>query len=151
MTAAEIIASDISAEALSVAKRNAAKNGAQVSFDCGDLFHPFQKELRKTRFDMVVSNPPYIPSADISGLQTEVRDYEPHLALDGGPDGLAFYKRIVREAPDFLKKNGSLLLEIGFDQADAVTEMAALDGRYCGVRICKDLAGLDRIAVLTLL
>lgn len=150
LSAADLTASDISGEALETARKNAAENQAKVSFICGDLFSPFRKKLGRTRFDLIVSNPPYIPTAVIQELQTEVRDHEPHLALDGGADGLSFYRRIIEEAPDFLRKRGILLLEIGFDQAEAVTELAHARGCYQEAQVVQDLAGLDRVVELRL-
>lgn len=150
----EVTASDISEEALAIARKNGAKNGTKVNFVSGDLFEPFKKKLGNVKFDMILSNPPYIRSDEIPTLQTEVRDYEPVSALDGGMDGLDFYRRIIDEAPEFLKKKGILVLEIGWDQAQAVTALAEaqLDSKgqkiYESCAVIKDLAGLDRVAVL---
>jgi release factor glutamine methyltransferase len=95
---------------------------------------------------MIVSNPPYIASDEIASLMEEVRDHEPRMALDGGRDGLAFYRRILQGAGDFLKKDGWLLVEIGFDQGEAVRSMFE-DHRYKSIRVIKDLAGLDRVVL----
>lgn len=114
--------SDVSDDAIALAKENAEKNGATVTFKQGSLFMPF----RKKRFDVIVSNPPYIPSGDINGLDGEVKDYEPRLALDGGADGLDFYRDIAKAAKEHLKNDGYLLLEAGIGQAEKIKEM--LDG-----------------------
>ena len=135
-TGATVVASDVSDEALSLAKENAARLGANVEFLQGDLFENVSGE-----FDAILSNPPYIPTADIAGLQTEVKDYEPTLALDGGEDGLAFYRRIAAEAGGYLKEGGILLLEVGEGEAGKAAEM--LSGY--SVRIIKDLEGIERI------
>src|SRR6185436_5332053 len=101
-----------SPEALAVASRNAARHGVvdRVRFLEGDLFGPVPEG---ERFDFVVSNPPYVPHAALAGLPPSVRDYEPHLALDGGPDGLAVFDRLVARAPEYLEPGGYLLVEIG--------------------------------------
>ncbi len=97
---------------------------------------------------MIVSNPPYIPSDVIPTLQAEVKDNEPMLALDGGEDGLDFYRKIIEQAPTYLKKKGIVALEIGHDQAEAIGKLAEENGIYERMEIIRDLAGLDRIAVL---
>ncbi|MDD2218130.1 MAG: peptide chain release factor N(5)-glutamine methyltransferase [Eubacteriales bacterium] len=145
----EVAASDISAAALSVARKNAQNTKVKVDFFEGDLFTPFQKRFGRTaKFDMIISNPPYIRSSVIPTLQIEIKGHEPMLALDGGEDGLDFYRTIVKEAPAYLKKDGILVMEIGYDQADAITELASADGAYQRIGIVKDLAGHDRAAVL---
>ncbi len=93
-----------------------------------------------------MSNPPYIPSGQIEFLMPEVRDYEPRTALDGEEDGLAFYRRIIKESRDFLRENGVLALEIGSDQGQAVSSLMERAG-FFGIEIKKDLAGLDRIVL----
>lgn len=144
------VLSDISPEALEVARENGKALGVfrQASFEESDLFAAFRKKMGKKTFDLIISNPPYIRREEIGGLQKEIRDYEPVLALDGGPDGLAFYRRIVAEAPEFLKKNGVLILEIGADQCRSLTEIAETCGGYDPIRIFRDLGGNDRVAVL---
>jgi release factor glutamine methyltransferase len=96
------------------------------------------------RFDVIVSNPPYIPSGEISGLMPEVRDHEPAMALAAGEDGLLFYRNIIAESRDFLREKGSLFFEIGCDQGEAVAELMRAGG-YTDVTVGKDLAGLDRV------
>ena len=95
-------------------------------------------------FHCIVSNPPYIPHGDIPGLDHSVKDYEPHLALDGGEDGLAFYRRIIKEAGGYLYPGGKLFLEIGWDQAKEVSELLQQAG-YLDILVSKDYAGHDRV------
>ena len=150
LRSAEVTASDISEGALSVARENARENEAKVEFEQGDLFAPFKRKIGSVKFDLIVSNPPYIKSEDIEGLMVEVKDHEPRLALDGGGDGLDFYKRIIEEAPRHLRKKGALALEIGCDQAEDILALAAAQSVYHTPVIIKDLAGLDRVALLVL-
>lgn len=147
---AKITACDISPEALEVARGNAARNGlnGRIEFRESDLF--FMTKRKKTvrikdSFDMILSNPPYIPTQDIDTLQTEVRDHEPIKALDGGSDGLDFYQRIAEDAFGSLKKDGLMFLEIGCDQAEAVTSLLSGAGYYSEIEVHKDLTGLDRV------
>jgi release factor glutamine methyltransferase len=118
---ARIVALDVSVEALETAKQNAARNGVaeRIEFLQGNGF----KALTLERFDLIVSNPPYIPTAEIQTLEPEVRDYDPRGALDGGPDGLDFYRRFATEARPFLKPDGKIMLECGDGQADAIREL----------------------------
>lgn len=176
------IGTDISEEALDVARENARLLGLeeQVRWEQGDLFEaldgkscfePLQKTVQCAqgdlsgapdglacraqgdlfeafdgqRFDLIISNPPYIPTGVIGTLAPEVRCAEPRLALDGGADGLDFYRRIIREAPKYLVIGGRLLLEIGHDQAQAVRSLLEEHGYY-GVEILKDYGGNDRVA-----
>lgn len=115
---ATAVAVDISAEALAVARQNAESNNVaeRLTLHSSDVF-----ENVSGPFDMIVSNPPYIPASHIAGLQQEVRDHEPHLALSGGDDGLDIIRRIVAEAPEHLSPSGHILLEVGFDQAEPVS------------------------------
>ena len=139
---AKVTATDISQEACTLTKENAAANGAaKVEVMCGDLFEP----VRKKKYHMIVSNPPYIRSDVIPTLMPEVKDYEPEDALDGGADGLSFYRRIIAEAADHLKKQGIIVFEIGNDQADAVMSMLEETGRFENIEVTKDLAGNDRV------
>lgn len=135
---AKVFASDISVDALSKAKENAEKNGAIVEFIESDLF----KNLGGKVFDVIISNPPYIRAEDINSLDAEVKDFEPTLALDGGVDGLDFYRKISLFAKDFIAINGYLFLEVGFDQAKIVAEMFT---NAKSVEIIKDLQGVERI------
>jgi len=135
-----VIATDLSAEALMVAKSNAANLHAPVHFIEGDLL----EALADSSVDAVVSNPPYIPLGDCATLQREVRDWEPHLALFAGRSGLVVYERLIPEARRVLRPGGLLALELGFGLADAVQALAA-DWR--NVRILPDLAGIPRVLV----
>lgn len=143
-------ASDLSEGALEVAKGNAKRNGVngQIRFLQGDLFAPLplnRKGQGKKQFDLIVSNPPYIPSEVIETLQIEVKDHEPRMALDGGTSGLDFYRIILQEAPKHLKEGGLLAMEIGHDQGNSL-EFLAKDSRlWNDVRILPDLAGKDRV------
>lgn len=142
-----VTCSDVSKAALEVARKNAGKLGVSknIKFAEGDMFAPFDGRFKKKKFDLIVSNPPYIESDVIPTLQTEVKDHEPMSALDGGEDGLDFYRIIAGEAGEFLKKRGILFLEIGYDQGNAVRELLTEAGGYSDVRCLKDLAGRDRI------
>lgn len=133
--------SDISHEALKVARKNAAALQIEADWLEGDLF-----EKAQGRFQMIVSNPPYIPTAVIGTLQEEVREHDPILALDGKADGLYFYRRIAAEAGAYLEKGGVLLLEIGAEQGEDVSGLLRENG-YQKIRVKKDLAGLDRVVI----
>ena len=132
------LGADISAAALAVAKRNRDSLGLESDFCISDLFEGIEGV-----FDMIVSNPPYIASGKIPGLMEEVRGFEPLLALDGGADGLDFYRRIIKDARDFLKPGGWLGLEIGYDQREAVEELLRRQG-FTKTETLQDLSGLDR-------
>lgn len=137
----EGVGCDISKQALNVAKENAKLNGVNATFERSDLFD----EITEV-FDVIVSNPPYIPTDVIGGLMPEVAVYEPIQALDGKEDGLYFYRRIVNDALKYLKPNGKLLFEIGHDQGVAVSMLMKENG-YHNVRIIKDLAQNDRVVI----
>ncbi|HHV58842.1 MAG TPA: peptide chain release factor N(5)-glutamine methyltransferase [Clostridiaceae bacterium] len=137
-----VTAVDISSDALSIAYFNAMDLGFtdRISFIKSNLF----EKVEKTQyFDVIVSNPPYIPSCEIESLQREVRDYEPEIALDGGADGLFYYKRIIDESPKFLKPGGMLAFEVGINEALAVVDF--MKKMFCNIEIEKDLAGIDRV------
>jgi release factor glutamine methyltransferase len=118
----KIVATDISTDALALAVENAKTNNVvgRIEFLRGDGFTALPREFN---FDLIISNPPYIPSAEIETLQPEVRDYDPRAALDGGADGLDFYRRIAAEAKSFLKSDGKIMLEFGDGQADAIKKI----------------------------
>ena len=144
--AVEVVAVDVSAAALEVAKANGQRCGLaeRVEWHCGDLFTP----LRDTEpFDLVAANPPYVRRGDLAELAPEVRDYEPHLALDGGEDGLVYYHRIAQEAADFIRPGGHLLLEIGEGQSAAVEGLLARSARLTEVQIRPDLNQIPRVVV----
>ena len=131
--------SDISKQALLVAKENAKANEVEVEWERSDLF-----ENISGTFDLIVSNPPYIPTGEIPGLMPEVRDFEPVDALDGKEDGLYFYRIITEKSPEYLTSDGYLYFEIGYDQGEAVSAMMRQCG-YTQVEVLKDLAGNDRV------
>lgn len=131
---------DISKEALEVAKKNCEQLDVLVELKQSDLF-----EAVTEQYDVIVSNPPYIESREIEELMPEVKDHEPLLALDGKEDGLYFYRKIIEESTKYLKDNGSLYFEIGYNQGAAVKQMMEEAG-FLDVTVEKDLAGLDRIA-----
>lgn len=138
---AEVTLADISGEALAAAGRNAERNGVPAKLLMLDIL----KEVPRGRFDVVVSNPPYIESSVIPTLQTEVKDYEPLAALDGGADGMVFYRRITEIAPDILTENGLLAFEISYNQGTAVSELMKND--FENVKLIKDLCGNDRVVL----
>ena len=135
---------DLSAEALEVAGRNVLKvltpeKAEHAHFLQSDLF-----EKVEGKFEIIVSNPPYIASAEVEKLMPEVRDHEPRMALDGTEDGLYFYRRIIEEAGKHLVSSGMLFFEIGYDQGQAVSDLMRTEG-YCDVQVVQDYAGLDRV------
>ena len=131
--------SDASEEALAVARENGLAHSVDVAFVKSDLFEEVDGD-----FDIIVSNPPYIARKEIQRLMPEVRDYEPVMALDGGEDGLFFYKKIMDQLPGHLRRGGMVLLEIGFEQGKAVSRL--LETRaFVRIEVKKDLAGLDRV------
>lgn len=130
---------DISQEALQVAAQNAELLGIKADFLKSDLY-----EKVTGKFDLLVSNPPYIERKVIPTLMEEVREYDPYIALDGGEDGLDFYRRIIGGAQDYLKRGGQILMEIGSGQAKAVSELLREAG-FKEIDICRDFAGLDRV------
>ena len=138
-----VYATDISKTALEVAKRNAKEHGAKIKFVESDIF----KGLKKEKFDVIISNPPYIPTKDILALDDEVKKYDPTIALDGGEDGLYFYREIAQASPQFLKENGVLVLEIGYNQGESVKKV--LQNNFKNIRIKKDYGGNNRIVVAT--
>ena len=133
---------DVSKLALGVAKENAKLNDVSAIFEHSNLF----ENVAEQEFDMIVSNPPYIPTGDIAGLMPEVADYEPVSALDGHEDGLYFYREIIGTCQDYLKEDGMVLFEIGCDQGDAVSHMLREAG-FTDVEVIQDLAHLDRVVV----
>jgi release factor glutamine methyltransferase len=139
----QIVAVDRSAGALAVARQNAAEHGVAVAFVRAAWLGPLGGP-----FDVVVSNPPYVRSAAISGLAAEVR-CEPRAALDGGADGLDAYRVLVPQAAERLRKGGVLAFEIGSDEGRAVAELCAASGAFEPARVTTDLAGLDRVVVAT--
>ena len=140
----QVMAVDISDEALTLARKNAQRNQAQVTFFQSNMF----EQLSNTsKVDVIVSNPPYIESKVVDELDDEVKKYEPRLALDGMEDGLHFYRILAREGKRFLNEGGRLYVEIGFDQAEAVKELFGAQG-FLDIQVYKDLAGLDRVVAM---
>lgn len=140
----QVMAVDISEEALTLARKNAQRNQAQVTFFQSNMF----EQLSNTsKVDVIVSNPPYIESKVVDELDDEVKKYEPRLALDGMEDGLHFYRILAREGKRFLNEGGRLYVEIGFDQAEAVKEIFGAQG-FLDIQVYKDLAGLDRVVAM---
>ncbi len=146
---ATVYATDLSVDALDVARRNASRHVVteRVRFWEGDLLSPLAGLGLEGRLTAVVSNPPYIPTGDLPGLQREVRR-EPRLALDGGPDGLTYYRRLLREAAPYLAPGGTLVLEVGQGQAESVCRMAEELGGYGVNSVRRDEAGIDRVVSL---
>ena len=155
---------DISEAARKVAEENAEALGVadRVMFYTGDLLAPLcaaqadvdasgddepQAEARAARYDAILSNPPYIPDADIASLAPEVRCKEPRTALAGGPDGLAFYRRLIADSPALLKDDGFLAVEVGIHQAKMVAQMAVESGSFARTEILKDYGGIERVVV----
>ena len=138
------IGTDLSEDALAVAQANAGRLEIPAVFYRGDLFAALPETEKG--FDIIVSNPPYIETAEIDTLMPEVREHDPYMALDGGADGLDFYRRIIAEAPAYFAVQGRLYLEIGCTQAQAVEALMKEHG-YTQIRTVKDYAGLDRVVV----
>ena len=139
------VGTDISPEAIRIAERNAVLNKRDVRWALGDLYEGLHNIAEyETKFDVIVSNPPYIRSGVIPELMEEVKDHEPPAALDGGPDGLDFYRRIIDGADEHLIRGGCILFEIGFDQAEDVSGLLK-DRGYRDVETVKDYSGNDRV------
>ena len=136
---ASVVGSDISKEALEVAKENNEKNCTDVEFIESDLF-----ENVDALFDVIVSNPPYIKTEEIEELMDEVKFHDPRLALEGGEDGLRFYRKIIKESNNYLKVDGMIFFEIGFDQAEDVSKLLEENG-YKNIVVKKDMAMNDRV------
>ena len=143
LPAAEITATDLSDSALAVARENAERNNvaAQIHFLQGDLLAPIVGEP----FDIVASNPPYVPNSERALIAVEVREYEPALALFGGPDGLDIYRRLIPAAHSALVPGGFITLEIGFTQAEAIEQLLASSG-FRNIEFTPDLQGIPRVA-----
>ena len=144
LPAVKVTAFDISDKALKIARKNARLNNVKIEFMKQDFTDNRQPITEK--FDIIVSNPPYIPGPDIDGLQPEVR-YEPRIALDGGRDGLEFYRKIIKYAPRYLKKHGYLVMEMGFRQRDYIEDIIRLLGGLKIKEVVKDYSGIDRVIV----
>ena len=132
---------DLSQDAIELAERNGEKLGLQAEWIQSDLFNALPKE---GKFDLLVSNPPYIRTQEITALMPEVKDHEPFMALDGKEDGLYFYKEILNQAPPYLNRGAWIVFEIGHDQGDDVSELMQEYG-LCEISIIRDYAGCDRV------
>src|SRR5438876_73839 len=146
LPAARVWASDVTADALAVARANLARHAPGVVLVRGDLLAPF----RTAAFDLVAANPPYVTDAALGRLAPEVRDHEPRVALAAGPDGLAALGRLVAEAPRVLAPGGWLVMEVGAGQAAAVRRLAEASGRYVRIEVVRDHAGIERVLALRL-
>jgi release factor glutamine methyltransferase len=146
--AAQLTATDISLQALAIARRNAVRLrlASRIRFRHADCFDPIDNMRAPGRFDLVVSNPPYIRQDQIPGLSPEISRFEPRIALTGGPDGLAFYRRIASGLAGHLEPGGSAIVEIGADQSEAVTEIMR-DAGAIHINVMCDLASLPRVVV----
>ena len=145
--AASVVATDVSPGAVEVARRNVErlKLADRVLVEQGDLFAPLADMVDRRPFELIVANPPYIPTAGLEALDRSVRDYEPAGALDGGLDGLSIHRRILAEAPDRLVPGGRLYLEIQFDQGELALQVAGEHSGFDDVRLLKDYGGRDRV------
>jgi release factor glutamine methyltransferase len=139
---AKVIATDISKSAINVARKNASTNNVNINFIESDLFN----QISDCKFDFIISNPPYIETDVINTLSEDVKN-EPYIALNGGKDGLDFYKKILNEAHNYLKQNGYLLLEIGYNQARAIRNLQHNNLKLVTQQPIKDLAGNDRVMI----
>jgi release factor glutamine methyltransferase len=144
-TGAEVIAADISLPALRIAAENARRLGARISLLNCDL----DSAIADRSIDVLVSNPPYVASAELAGLAREVRDHEPHVALTSGPTGFEIYERLIDGARRILRPGGHLVLELGYNSSDRVLQL--LDTRFGDIRLTADLAGIPRVVSCRLL
>jgi release factor glutamine methyltransferase len=147
LKSATVVASDISPAAVAMAKKNIERLGLadRVTIEQGDLFEPLMHMVDVQPFDLIVSNPPYIRTADLETLDRSVREYEPLQALDGGLDGLILHRRILDDAPARLVTGGRVFLEIAFDQGDLAREIGMAHPAFDDVRVLKDFGGRDRV------
>jgi len=143
---AQIVATEISPAALAIARRNASRNGVEMRFLQGDLFSALDQEL-ENHFDLIISNPPYIPRDEISMLDAEVSRWEPRAALDGGVDGLDFYRRIAEEAPTYLQQGGAVAVEIGAAMGSLVVALFENRAAYGDIQVHQDYSGRDRVVL----
>ena len=147
VTNAKIIATDISDAALNVAAKNVEKYKLQdrIKLLCGYLYEPLVPQLDAEKFDLIVCNPPYVSTAEYEALESNVKDYEPKLALFAGEKGLDIYRRIIDKAEQFMKAKAAMMLEIGFAQGEAVRKLLEQTGAFGEIKIEKDLHDNDRI------
>ena len=142
-----IVATDISGEALLLARENAllADVLSRIQFIQGDLFAPLRRLGKREPFDLILSNPPYISRSEIRDLAREVKDFEPIVALDGGEEGLDFYRKILSAAPSYLKKGGWLLMEVGQGQGEKISERIMTEGQFHRPELVQDFSGIGRV------
>jgi len=146
---AKLTATDISQKALDIAKQNARSNKVNIDFIKADVFNEIRDtryEIRDIEYDLIISNPPYIPAAEINNLQPELQ-YEPRVALDGGKDGLDFYRRIIKEGADYLIPAGFLIMEIGFGQKEAIKNIIVNSNKFKIMEIVRDYNNIERVVV----
>ena len=139
-TECNVTLSDISKKAIKASMKNAMINDIKVNFLVSDMF-----ESVPSKYDVIVCNPPYITRSDLEKLEIEVKDFDPRLALDGGVDGLDFYREIGKNASEFLKDDGRIYLEIGIDQSKSVVE--CLQENFVDIKVIKDYSGIDRFII----
>jgi release factor glutamine methyltransferase len=151
LAAANIVATDVSSSALAIARKNAEdhKVGERIAFVEGSLWQPIDTLQPPRRFHVIVSNPPYIATGDIATLSADVRDHEPRMALDGGPDGMDFHRHIVAAAKDHIAPGGLLAVEIAFNQSVDVQAIFAAAGYLEQIRLIRDAAGHPRCVTAT--
>lgn len=144
----KITATDVSGNALKIARENSriSRTDDKIEFIRADIFNIKYETLNSKRFDIIVSNPPYIPSGQVEELPVEVR-FEPRIALDGGEEGLDFYFHIIKIAPDFLKGAGLLFFEMGYGQSQGIKNIFKKSGKFMVVDIIKDYSNIDRVMV----
>jgi len=149
LAGAHVIATDASENALAVARENTRDHGVadRIRYLEGDLFEPLKELDIRGQIDIIVSNPPYVRESDLPALQSEVKDYEPLMALIAGPEGTEMAQRIIKHATEYLKKNGALIMEMGLGQSEALTRMTEATGAYGKPEVLKDLAGIERVIV----
>ena len=140
----EFVATDISEKAIEVAKRNAKLHNANIKFIVSDMFD----KIYETDYNLIVSNPPYIETKTIPTLSKEVQN-EPHIALDGGEDGLELYRIIARQGFKYMKKEGSIIVEIGYNQKESIIQLFRKYREYVNIKCLKDLGGNDRLVEIT--
>ncbi|NIP43591.1 MAG: peptide chain release factor N(5)-glutamine methyltransferase [candidate division Zixibacteria bacterium] len=143
-------ASDLSLDAVALAKVNAELNDVsdRIEFHQGNLFEPFKK--KEIIFDMILANPPYIKESELEILHEQVRKYEPQLALTSGQDGLDFIRRMLLEAPDYMKPEGHLISEVAFDQMDTIKDLVESETEFDVDEVIRDYSGIERVIVLKL-
>jgi len=142
-----VVATDVSGEALLLARENARSAGVlqRIKFVNGDLFSPIRRMPDQEPFDLILSNPPYIHRSRIQNLAKEIKDYEPTMALNGGEDGMEFYRSIVSQGPSYLRRGGWLLLEVGKGQGKRLSAMIEAEGSFSRPERIKDLSGIERV------